>query len=334
MFLSCGKKTAPVPPQTVIPAPVTDLEFQLDEDGASLSWSRPDLTDIGSRLRKISEFIVEKAEYPNDKACRDCPLRYKTIATVEVPNGTSNQDRFRFRDEDLKADYFYSYRILVSLGWRVTSRPSPPISFTWQTPIKSPLNLEAHAGDQQITLNWQAPDNDINNEIVKEALQYQIFRSIGGRDFLPLGKPVNSLYFTDTEVINESGYRYRLRAARITGGSGVFSNIAEAVPRDLTAPLPPEGLEGINVSDGIRLLWEASTAKDIAGYMVFRHNQPDFTTEEIQAVAEVKAPATTFIDTSSSIRDGIWYYAIKAFDKATPPNKSPFSRIIEINSKR
>ena len=36
LLVSCGYKDKPVPPQTVVPKPVTDLRYQLSEKGVSL----------------------------------------------------------------------------------------------------------------------------------------------------------------------------------------------------------------------------------------------------------------------------------------------------------
>ena len=62
----CGKKTRPVPPDTVMPAPIGDLSYHLDEKGVALSWSYPRSTVQGDRLPyRIEKFELLRAVIPS-----------------------------------------------------------------------------------------------------------------------------------------------------------------------------------------------------------------------------------------------------------------------------
>ena len=37
----CGYKTMPVPPQEIVPTAITDLRYELDEKGVTLTWTYP-----------------------------------------------------------------------------------------------------------------------------------------------------------------------------------------------------------------------------------------------------------------------------------------------------
>ncbi|MGE4561116.1 MAG: hypothetical protein AB7E77_13015, partial [Desulfobulbus sp.] len=79
----CGYKDDPVPPQYVIPQAVTDLRAELDDQGATLSWSYPRKTITGGPVEEIEGFKLFQAEIPVDDFCPSCPIPYR--AAVDVP---------------------------------------------------------------------------------------------------------------------------------------------------------------------------------------------------------------------------------------------------------
>ena len=321
LLISCGKKTAPIPPQAVIPAPITGVAYQLDENGVTLSWQAPLRTEQGQRLARIGSFIVERAEYQSSEFCRDCPVRYHNIATV--PTAGSSAERgahLSYRDEDLRPDHVYLYRLRTSMGWRLTSLPSEPVVFTWQLPLAAVTALQADSGDQQISLSWQPPSKGLDGTPVSEPLRYQVFRSVSGHNFLVLDKPLTEPYFKDEQLTNNVAYRYKIRAARQSGGSGAFGSPVEAIPKDLTPPPAPLGLETIATAAGTRLLWEPVTATDLAGYQIFRRSDD----QELRLIGQVGASQNSFVDPDAGEQKR-YYYRLKAFDRAEPANKSPFS---------
>jgi hypothetical protein len=48
----CGYKDQPVPPQHVVPKTVLDLQVELDEQGATLSWTYPTETVTGGKVEE------------------------------------------------------------------------------------------------------------------------------------------------------------------------------------------------------------------------------------------------------------------------------------------
>jgi len=133
LFASCGKKTPPIPPQAIIPAPVADLSYRLDDRGVTLLWSPPKRSEQGEKLPRIDSFLVEKAEYDLDGFCKNCPVRYTEFGSVTGDDAAaSNNEKITYRDESLQPGNIYYYRVKTKIGWRVISRPSEPVSFEWQ----------------------------------------------------------------------------------------------------------------------------------------------------------------------------------------------------------
>lgn len=325
LSLSCGKKTAPVPSQAIPPAPINSLSYELDEKGVTLNWSLPATTGPGTLSTKTEGFLVERAAYPLEGFCPDCPLRYEAIANI--PAQEDPQLKYSYYEERLKAGYIYYYRIKTAMGWRFSGTSSKAINFTWQEPLATPTSLEATAGDGLVSLKWQPPAVDLEGKTIGEPLRYQVYRSVADNNFHPVGKLLTTPAFQDRQVINRVSYQYRVKASRLSGGSGAASDIVETTPQDSTAPPPPEGLEAIRLPQSIRLTWDPSAAEDLAGYQIFRRSEEE-SEQTATIIGRVIAPLTTFVDTPPGHAQ-VWYYTVKAFDRSTPPNISPFSAEIK-----
>lgn len=335
MLVACGKKTAPIPPQAIMPAPVTDLAFQLDKNGVTLSWSPPGLSEQGAGLPEIDKFLVERAMYDLGNFCADCPVRYTELASVDgdtLADGRKRQ-KITFREENLRSGHIYFYRVRTKLGWRVVSRPSQAISFRWQLAVNAPVALRGVAGDQQVALTWQPPADDLDGATLVEPLQYQVYRSVAGGDFISIGEPVAVLAYIDQQVENGHSYRYKVRAARLSGGTGLFSDTVEVALKDLTPPPAPQGLSLVVTPTGVRLLWEPLAVADLGGYLILRRSVANGLEDDFTVIGRIAAPLTSFVDKTVNDHE-VCYYALKAFDLAIPANESPMSDEIKMQRNR
>jgi len=325
LCLSYGKKTDPVPSHSIPPAPINSLSYELDEQGVTLNWSLPATTSPSTFSAAIKEFLVERAAYDLEDFCPDCPLRYGVIARISAQG--DQQLNYSYHEEELKAGYIYFYRITTGMGWRFSGNSSEAASFTWQEPLGPPEGVESAIGDRIVSLNWEPPEGDLRGSPISEPVRFQVYRSVTGNKFHPVGNLLTTPHFEDRQVVNNVRYQYKIRALRLSGGSGALSNVIEATPQDSTPPAPPEGLAAISLPKGIRLSWNPSAAEDLAGYQIFRRSGDD-PERRINVIGRVPAPLTTFVDTPPE-NIQVWYYAIKAFDRSTPPNTSPLSAEIK-----
>lgn len=334
LLAACGRKTAPIPLQAVIPAPVVDLAYELDEKGVTLSWSAATRTEQGKRLPGVDKFLVERAAYEIRDFCENCPVRYKEVAAIvgDGPAGRKHQ-KTTYREELLRPGYVYFYRVRSKMGWRVVSRPSTPVSFRWQLPVAAPRTIKGQVGDQQISLSWQPPLADSSGKLVDEKLLYQVYRRGGDGDFRPLGRPVAELEFVDRPLINGEVYQYKVRAFRLSGGSGIFGSMVEIMPRDLTPPPTPQGLSGIITPDGVRLFWEPVLANDLGGYLVLRRSGELSSAKDYVVRDRVATAGTSFLDKTLNEQE-TYYYSIKSYDLASPANESPLADEIKIQWNR
>jgi len=239
----CGRKTPPLPPETIVPAPITDLAVTLHAGGATLSWSFPRRTVTGQRLSAITAFEIFRAAQPAADGCTGCPIPFeppRIIAGGPLPARHLPRQAV-FDDAGLRPGYRYFYKVRARMGTLAASSDSNIVSFVWQTPPAAPRGLTAKATDGAVYLRWQPPATLLDNTPVTGSLLYQVERG-RGTDFRPLGPPVAVTSFTDHRVQNGTTYHYQVRAVRPTDDGLVITGLAagpvSATPR-AQAPSPP-----------------------------------------------------------------------------------------------
>jgi hypothetical protein len=98
-----------------------------------------------------------------------------------------------------------------------------------------------------------------------------------------------------------------------------------ATPVDTFPPPAPAGLIAVAAPGAISLAWDAVTAADLAGYIVLRGEGSG---DRLQPLMTGLVTGTSFKDESA--KPGVrYFYAVVAVDKATPPNRSKNSNVVE-----
>lgn len=311
LLSSCGKKTMPVPPQAVIPAPISDLAYELDDTGVALTWSRPEKTVTGVSLDALSGYIVERGDSGKDSYCPGCPKKYNRKFNVD-----SGPQR-NFFDNDLQDGRWYFYRVLSKAGWYLTSDPSNVVSFFNDAPINAPRRLELESGDQRLLLKWLPPET---GALSQNGIAYQLYRREDGNNFKRHGARTAKTEYLDKKVENGRSYSYMVKAVRVEGetvAAGLPSNIVTGTPKDLTPPGAPKNLRAIEVETGISLFWDQVEGPDIGGYRVYRKING-----AVEIIGELLADQVSYVDTSPPQGLGSWGYQVSAVDKSKPANES------------
>jgi predicted phage tail protein len=117
-----------------------------------------------------------------------------------------------------------------------------------------------------------------------------------------------------------------VRAVETVGAETVESAAAEPTCKkivDTFAPPAPVGLTAVAAGSGvISLIWTASTAADLAGYVVFRAIAPN---EKLEPIMSMPIQASILND---DVQPGLHYvYAVRAVD--TVGNQSELSNRAE-----
>jgi len=105
LFPACGKKGPPVP-QTFVPPPVVEgLQIILEDNVAMLRWPIPEWEERGEDF--LSGFHVYRSQTAAEKSCKDCPVRFKKVADIQIKNNTSAGSY----TEALETGYQYSFKV-------------------------------------------------------------------------------------------------------------------------------------------------------------------------------------------------------------------------------
>lgn len=325
---ACGRKTLPIPPQDAIPAAITDLRYHQDENNIVLTWTYPKQTTVGSSLQEIDTFQIYRAVVPESEYCAGCPVPFSSAVELRFEEAVLDPKKrlAQYTETLLRPGHRYVYKVITKAGWRLLSDDSNLVSLSWDSPTEAPTNLVATAGDRQVTLAWQPATRLLNGEPLSGPVLYQVYRGPVDGDPQPVGEPVAAPSYTDSGLLNGKSYRYEVRALLVKGKTriiGLASRAATATPKDLTAPLPPRNLNAVKMDNGVKLIWDGGTEKDLAGYRIYRRLPSQ---KELTRIGQVDGAQLSFKDLRLPEGQESWFYAVSAFDQAEPANESPVSK--------
>ena len=138
-------------------------------------------------------------------------------------------------------------------------------------------------------------------------------------------QPLAAPPFVDPRIAWGAERCYTVRTVHSIGPLSVESEPAPPACETLTdtfPPAPPKGLVAVASEGAINLIWDASTEKDVAGYLVLR---APASTRQFSPVTEEPVHDTTFTD---KVQPGVpFVYTILAVDtngnRSAPSGESP-----------
>ncbi len=269
------------------PGAPSDLIVSLDEANfqrVTLSWTAPTRDSNGNELTGLTSFEIYRSRENNTS--------FALIATV-----SSDQVSYEDTSVELLTRYFYAIRALDQAS---NAGPrSQPVSVTTKG-FAIPRNLQATAGELEITLTWAA-----NTE--PELTGYEILRFIDPAQATPdrIFSSVLTTY-VDTTVTADHPYVYRVRAV---GPSNVKSDLSAPVFAQATAPVlaAPRNVRATAGIEYITITWSANTEAELAGYRVMRYTDPAQTEAEVTFTTV----HTTYID-SPLVAGQTYVYRVQA----------------------
>jgi len=131
LVLGCGVKSAPVPPQLLYPARISDLHASADANGINLTWSRPMHYASGHSMHDLGSFVLLRSQGHQPFQ----PLIELPVTDQErfVP-----QRKFSYLDGETEVGNSYRYEVVSRTTDGYTSAPSNKVEFTriWPKPAK------------------------------------------------------------------------------------------------------------------------------------------------------------------------------------------------------
>ena len=147
----------------------------------------------------------------------------------------------------------------VTVRAKSSSGPSTESSISQDTNPLTPTGLTATAGNQTVSLSWQA---NAGNAIKG----YYIYRNGAKVN----SEPIESTSSIVSELVNGNEYNFQITAVNISGIQSPKSAIVSAKPLNPNPPLVPTGLKGSPGNQTVSLSWNANPESDVQGYFIWK----------------------------------------------------------------
>ena len=336
----CGKKGDPLPPLRNIPMPTKDLEVRQQGHQILLDMAYPSTTVSGMTLGGIDavellELIKpvppaaeggEPAPLPSAEA-REIEAGARTLLTLRGAelNAAVVGDRIQIRlplAERLPTEPVANIFAVRTLKGDEISTISNRVTLVPIEPPPPPSNLQARPLADGIELTWDAAADSQGFDVFRRDAQIRGYgeplRRIGGE----LRK------YTDRSARFDQRYIYTVRTVASVDPL-IHSDEAgerEVEYEDRFAPPLPRNMVALAERASIRLRWEASTADDVAGYIIFRR-EPG---RDFHRLTDQPVTGTEYLDRGLS--SGLTYaYRLQVVDRKG--NESELSRPVQTTAR-
>jgi len=114
LWVGCGKKGPPRPPQRRSPPAVIDLSYAVDNRIVELNWTVQGAEDR-SASAPVGYKVFRSKVSGEESNCEKCPIRFEEIADVPIQMKRSEKSkptRLRFT-EVLEPGYRYIYKVIL-----------------------------------------------------------------------------------------------------------------------------------------------------------------------------------------------------------------------------
>ena len=203
----------------------------------------------------------------------------------------------------------YTFQIRAMRG-NVASVESESATVTAVLPPAKPANFEAAAGDRQVTLTWDDP-NDVT------ITGYGVKQGTGEWTDIPDSAPggANALSFTVTELVNGNPYTFQIRAMQ-GDLAGVSSDSKTGTP--FPPPGAPSNLKIAVSSVAARLSWDDPADNTITGYEVWQSEDGGTPSADDWTPIEGSVKTTTGTTVGGLVNGAEYTFQIRAVNAAGP----------------
>ncbi len=349
-LLGCAAPGEPTPPRPPVPEAIADLAARQAGDGVVLTFTLPRKTVEGQPLAELPAIEIYRGFLPAGAG----PNKLSTQLVYTIPSAVVDTYLFeghvRFFDplkpEELAglAGEQAVYMVRTRASKRRASADSN-VAAARVYPVPERISdLRAEVTETAIELSWSPPQRTSAGAPLESLAGYRVYRAevepgteaAAAQDPskaklktpLELLAPTPTPAFRDTQFEFGHTYLYTVRSVAQYESDSAESADSQPVvvtPRDIFPPAAPKGLEVIFVpaSAGaaahLELSWDISPETDLAGYHVYRSEQPDTPGERLTRELLL---APVFRD-MSVVPGGRYTYRVSAVDRAG--NESPLS---------
>jgi hypothetical protein len=332
--VSCGKIGPPVPPSRIRER-TGQLSALQRGNSVLISWPVPRLGTIESSTSYIDHVDIYRLNERRDQQPildaddfkglayqigyvdrRTLEEQVKTLGAIQFvdPMGFGGQGA------PLGLRLRYAIRYVNKRGQEsafsntVAVEPLPMVA-------GAPSNLHIVSEEQDaITLEWNAPEANVDGTAPATIVGYNVYRSLSGRPTTNVAlnsEPLSETTFTDKKFRYLAHYIYTVRALS-QGTSGLIestdSNALPHVPKDTYPPAAPHPVSIASANGVISLFWPTSPERDVVGYNVYRSESAEAGAKDWIKLTPQAVTTVTFRDDRVQI-GGRYYYRVTAMDK-------------------
>jgi fibronectin type 3 domain-containing protein len=220
--------------------------------------------------------------------------------TQNVQNVSVSGSATSFSDTAAVAGVMYYYK-LTATNAVGSSPPTPTVSATVSPKPATPTNFIAAGKPNTIVLSWTEPGNLQTGFTLTRATNSTFTQNVQN---VPVA--ANATSFTDSSVVSNQTYYYKLTASNSVGTSAPTPTVStKLTPVPPTAPI---NLTASATTTNIVLSW-IDNANDQTGFTLTRATDFNFTQNAVSL--PIAATARSFTDSSAAVGQ-VYYYKLSA----------------------
>jgi hypothetical protein len=359
ILYSCAAPGEPIERKPPTPTPVTDLTASQSGNDVILTFTLPrDSVEKREILKPLSVDVYrnfESISSANSPAvAASSPANPTLLLTIppSVVDRYTVQGRVRFVDS-LRAEDFAStgreavYLVRTFVAPKKLSANSDVAALAVYPPANPIADLKAEFTRAGVTLSWTPPEKTIIGTATNIVL-YRVYRaemepgansaanpaSASNTEaanlkvpFARIAEPVSPPYI-DTQTELGKTYAYSVRSVAQYPGvqlESVDSNLATITPKDVFPPPAPQDLvvafvpAVAGMPAYLDLSWSTNAATDIAGYNVYRSEEPSRPGTRVNS----ELLLTPSFRDMNAVPGHTYFYTVTAVDRSG--NESPAS---------
>lgn len=332
---ACGKRRPPVAPTERVPQRTEALSGVQRGKQVFLSWpaplrNAPD-TSVQS-IRRIDVYrLAEKPTAPLALTEEEFASRATLIGSVTYETIKNATDTITYVDTlELAGEptrLRYALRYVNASGQRagfsnfLSIEPAARVA-------KPPALTDYTESETAVTIRWQPPASNIDDSTPVNLLGYNVYRF--DQSQTESGQtPINSTLVSGTEYSDKTfrfgeKYNYIVRSVSLgTNGDQVESQNSNTIavePKDVYPPPAPDPVSIVAAPGRISLFFPASTARDLAGYNLFRSTDPNLPLYKWTKLNAQLLTKTTYQDENVEAGKRYYYY-VQAVDTSGNASK-------------
>jgi hypothetical protein len=339
----CGAPGEPLPPSPPIPVAITDLTAQQAGDAVLLTFTMPNQSVRGERLKDVPSLEVLRGALKADGTPDAKSFRIVDTVPGSLLANYMQRGKIEFHDPippdeiSKHAGETFVYRVRTRVSDKKSSADSNDVSLRLYSVPARIASLDASVTEAGIQLKWTAPDKTSAGEPLSAIQEFHVYRgeldaasaAAAARDLAQAvwkSRPLQiaagtTPEFLDTGFDYGKTYVYLVRTVILARGTPYESGDSQAAfltPKDIFPPAPPQDIVAAVIpgaSPGslvVDLSWSINLETDLAGYRMYRSEQEG---TQGQLLTPELLPTPAYRDNSVSSGKRYWY-TVTAVDRA------------------